>query len=202
MDLRLEVVGLKCAYDLHKPGVSIKTGNEQSFKWWFAYIKEELSVARLGPWSIWLRQVDSQRWIAHRRLVERRRVELLVARNWYLSDLRIAEKLFYAAECVSEELHRAFIERREMELALDAKYGIEILLRLDVLAQVVSQDPPGTEAGVRNRAEGGLSCAGMIFDLLIVWGLILDEVWKTYLFMPGVMVAAGVHFIIQIHFDY
>ena len=89
-----------------------------------------------------------------------------------------------------------------MELALDAKYGIEILLRLDVLAQVVSQDPPGTEAGVRNRAESGLSCAGMIFDLLIVWGLILDEVWKTYLFMPGVMVAAGVHFIIQIHFDY
>jgi hypothetical protein len=42
----------------------------------------------------------------------------------------------------------------------------------------------------------------MIFDLLIVRGLILDEVWKTYLFMPGVMVAAGVHFIIQIHFDY
>jgi hypothetical protein len=55
-----------------------------------------------------------------------------------------------------------------MELALDAKNGIEILLRLDVLAQVIGQDPCGTKDGVRDRMERVPSLLRVFFHHLFI----------------------------------
>ena len=67
-----------------------------------------------------------------------------------------------------------------MELTFDAKDGVQILLRLDVLAQVIGQNPPCSEVGIGNRMKSRLSGVDMILHFLfIVRGLIYDEVGKT-----------------------
>ena len=87
-----------------------------------------------------LRQVNAQFRIAHGGLIQRSRAELLVSGNTDRADFIVTQQFLFPAQCIAQELHRALVEWRKMELSLHAQNAVQVFFRLDELLQVIRKN--------------------------------------------------------------
>ena len=93
------------------------------------YVEKEPTVDRLAVGGVG--EVDTQLVVLQSQGLEVQGVELLVAWDVDWAEVPVCEELLPPAECVTQELHRAVVVGRKVQLALDRQDDVEVLLRLD-----------------------------------------------------------------------
>ena len=74
-------------------------------------------------------------------LVKCLRIELFEARNVYWADISKGDDFLLAFKDHPQEFHAAIVKRRQVELALNRKDGIDVLFRADLSLQLTGHDP-------------------------------------------------------------
>ena len=84
------------------------------------YIEEEAAVDRSSLAANWVRQVLLAETVAHRPSGQRGHIELFEPRHVHHVDLAVAHRLLTPSQYVPQELERAVVEWRKVELALNS----------------------------------------------------------------------------------
>ena len=84
------------------------------------YIEEEAPVDRSSLAANWVRQVLLAETVAHRPSGQRGHIELFEPRHVDHVDLAVAHRLLAPSQYVPQELERAVVEWRKVELALNS----------------------------------------------------------------------------------
>jgi hypothetical protein len=163
LDFVLKESGLYCVDDL----------NESKFKRVRAHIEQKLAIDDFLFGCVG--QENHQLRITNRCLLQRGGVELLVSGHVDRSEFSVGQQAFPSAEGVAQELHRALVIWRQMQLAFDGKNNVEVFLRLHEVPKVGGHDLLDLRVVVRVRAEDGLGAADDVVREVVVLG-VPDEV--------------------------
>lgn len=117
------------------------------------YVEEEPAVDHLVVGGVG--QVHPQLVVLHRQVLQVGGVELLVA--WHVDGAQVAvgEELLASGEGFAHELHRAVVVGRQVQLALDGEDDVQVLLRLNEVAQVGRHHPRHPAVLVGGDVQGG-----------------------------------------------